>query len=289
MANVGSTRETLARGARIAGPRRVRATPPPLPPQASTQTVAPSAPPALPTVVAPRELPALDYEEPTLRRPSVSPTHAARLVEPRSHADLSRTTERIPRKARATDEPRSRSAKWFAVGLILGILGLTVARGDATLGVRAARLWGANTLRSLKKTTTPLPNATAEMAQASANVEPPPCSLTDDDCAILMAPFVQAEANMTAMKIEIPVIDVNALPKWKPPVVYVAPPALPAKGVDLAAPVAQPDEPAPAAPAAPTTLPPDDGKPKLAKRAPGPFDAPAPIDNGPVVASAPTP
>ena len=229
----------------------------------------------------PRVLPRLDFDEPTLRRPTASPTHAAGLLERRSQADAIRATVKIERNVATAAEPRSRSAKWFAMGLILGILGITLARGDATLGVRAARLWSANTLRSLKKTTTPTPTSPADFAPAVASVEPPPCSLTDDDCAILMAPFVQAEANLTASQIEIPVVDVRSLPRWKPPVVYVPPPAKP---VDIAAPVAQPDAPTPAGP-----LPMDDGKPKLATRAPGPFDAPAPIiDNGPVVASAPS-
>jgi hypothetical protein len=206
-------------------------------------------------------LPALDYDEAiTTRRPTVPPARPA---------DRSESTAKTAR------DPRSRSARWFAIGLIAGVVTFAFARGDAMNTMRAARTWGATTLRSLKKAQPPARNLPPVPA---SELEAPPCSLTDEDCAVLMAPFVQAEAKVQAEIASIPVVSVSDLPKYKPPVVYVAPPPKP---VDMSSPVATPEVPEPAGgpydePAAP---PPP-------RRAPGPFDAPGPI--GPsVVASAP--
>jgi len=254
MGNVSTSMTTHAPRA-IAGPRRVRATPPPLPAAVAS---------------AERDLPSLyDDEAITTRRAAVSPACAARVLGDGS--DLTAPTTKIPR-------PSSPPARWFAIGLVAGIVAFALARGDAMGGVRAARAWGETTLRSLKKAHPP---ARSLPVVPASQIEAPPCSLTDEDCAVLMAPFVQAEAQTQAELASIPVVNVSDLPKWKPPVVYVAPPPKP---VDMASPVAQPEAPEPAGgpydePSAPPPPP---------RRAPGPFDAPGPVGPGPsIVASAP--
>jgi hypothetical protein len=246
-------------GVHIAGPRRPRGAPP-LPvaaqPSVVVGEVRASAPPPLPA----RALPALDYDEPTATRlPSMSDAEAARVVE-----------------------PRPRSSRWFAIGLVVGVVVFTFARGGVVENIHAARLWGANALRAMKKTQPTarcLPPGTLP-----THVEAAPCTINDindDDYAVLMAPFIQAEAEAAAKLAAIPTFDVGDLPKARPPVVYVPPVPKP---LDLAAPVAQPEIAEPAGGAAPTEEP----TPRPS-RAPGPFDAPGPVGPSFVAQGTPLP
>lgn len=274
MANAGSKESRVVSavrspGAMIAGPRRVRATPPPLPPEARAPATEPS-----PL--------SLDYDEPTVRRPSSAPAPRAsqlppaapRAAVPPALPPLSTPLPQIP----AATKPAAAGgvpARWFVLGVVIGVLGITLVRGDGVTTLRSARLWGANAIRSMKKSGPTIP---VNAAPATTKIDPPPCSLTDDDCAVLMAPFLKAEAEAAALQASIPVVDVSDLPKVKPPVVYVAPPPKP---LDVSSPVAQPEEPTPAG----GTPPPD--APPPPKRAPGPFDAPGPVEPRGMVATAP--
>ena len=164
---------------------------------------------------------------------------------------------------------RSKRFQWFVLGVLLGALIVSAVRGDAAMTVRAARAWGANHLRALKKNP---PVQLGPTSAATSLATQAPCDLTDEECAMLLAPFAAANAlpeqQQEIASRAIPEVDVMSLKKVKPPVAYVAPPPKlapaaiggPAAAADDATPSADPLHASP--PSSPAPLPADTGEPR---------------------------
>ncbi|HEX8794609.1 MAG TPA: hypothetical protein VF765_26870 [Polyangiaceae bacterium] len=190
----------------IAGPRRTKQQAPPAPPAA--QPVPRTAP-----VQNGRQLPPLDYDEPTR---ASRPAAAAQIVT-------------MP--ARRGKVHRFR---WFILGIAFGALGAVFARGEATQTLHDLRVWSARALRSLERTTPPpskvQPSSAAPSAKPVALATDAPCPMNPgpgDPCAELLAPFVDPP------KPPVPTVSIEALPRVKPPVIarhhrHVSPAAAPA-------------------------------------------------------------
>ena len=206
MANVGQSAPRSA----IAGPRRVR---PPSSKRLKAASAAPAAPaaPAGPAarVAAARDLPALDYDSEASARTRIAP--------PPKHL--------VAMTASPSAPGRSKRFRWFVLGVLLGALIVSAVRGDAAMTVRAARAWGANHLRALKKNP---PMQLGPTSAATSLATQAPCDLTDEECAMLLAPFAAANAlpeqQQDLASRAIPEVDVMSLKRVKAPVAYVAPP-----------------------------------------------------------------
>jgi hypothetical protein len=213
----------MSQQAMLAGPRRAR----------------PTTPPPLPKVIAPTPL-AVEVaadEAPTISTSAQQP--AAQEI-----------TAKVAR-------PISRRLPWFIVGVVLGTLVVVGSSGKFGDSIRGARAHVASSIRSLKHTKTP-EAAPASTQAALARTGDVPC--TEDDCALLLAPF-KAASFADPPGATIPLVDVNDLPKAKPRVVWT--PAPQATG-DVAN----------------TSDPSDDAPPPPAPK-PDPKDAP-PYESGPV-------
>lgn len=262
------------RGAEIAGPRRVRR-------RIAVRPVEIDPAADIPTRQNARPLPALDYDEPTVKVIVVAGAAAA-------SAALEET-----RPGRAQ---RAHGLRLFAVGVALGAIAVSfVGSGEASHSLRA---WSASAIRSIEHR--PTPPADLPVTAAVARL-PKPCSLTDEDCAALMAPYLAVDPPTTAPPptVDVPVIDVNALPMVqeppKPPVIRVARAAAPhkPKGPDAAPPVSDDDAlmdvAPPALPHPEDALDPPAPPAKASPSKPPPlFDSPSGADTaGPVAAASP--
>lgn len=191
----------------IAGPRRARSSPPPLPAEVvATSTTKTPAPAAVRPAEAPaRALVPLDYDE------------------VRSAAASARTAAATTAVSLATAVPRrSRRIGWFILGVAFGAMGAVAATGETGHTLRTARAWGGSALRSLehKPAATPSPPH-AERGVTSpaltASSKPCPMDLSDDDpCAALLAPFAGA-AGSESVAVDVPTVPVEDLPRVKPP------------------------------------------------------------------------
>jgi hypothetical protein len=238
----------------------------------------------LPTLPNVRTLPALDYDEPTVKV----------LV-----ADVVATSAALE-QTRPGRAQRARGARLFAVGVALGAIAVSFVRGgDGGDSFHLVRAWSASALRSFEHR--PLPPVEAPSTAAAAPL-PKPCSLTDEDCAALMAPYLAVDpptaSPPAAVIVDAPTIDVNELPMVQEP-----PPPRPVRVARAIAPRrANPPDTA-SAPTdddarmdvAPAALPhPEDALDPPPKPAPHPskppplLDAPSGADTGgPVAAAAP--
>jgi hypothetical protein len=102
------------------------------------------------------------------------------------------------------------------LGIAFGATGAVFASGDTMHTLRAARAWGANTLRSLERapasSASVAPSSIATEAAWPAAIAPKnaPCPMEPgpgDPCAELLAPFA---AN-------VPTVNIEDLPRVKPP------------------------------------------------------------------------
>lgn len=175
--------------AAIAGPRRSKQAPPP--PQVVAQ---PTAQPA-------RQLPPLDYDEPTRnRQPAARPPQV--VTTPAKRGKVHRF-------------------RWFILGIAFGAVGAVFARGEEAQTFHDLRVWSARALRSLERTAPPPPANThpstaAPSAKPVALVIDAPCPMDPapgDPCAELLAPFLDAP------KAPVPTVSIDALPRVKPPAV----------------------------------------------------------------------
>jgi hypothetical protein len=247
MANVGHPSPRSA----IAGPRRVRTVgsdpKSPTPPSSKRLKAARVA------AAGVRDLPGLDYDSEASARTRIAPP-------PKHLVEMTASDGLRPRS-------RSKRFRWFVLGVLLGALIVSAVRGDATTSFRAARAWGANQLRAMKKNP---PVQLGPMSVATSLATPVPCDLTDEECATLLAPFAAANAlpeqhdHQELASRPIPEVDVMSLKKVRPPVVYVAPPPKPAATVASEPPPEGDDVPAaPPSPAStsPAPIPADTGTP----------------------------
>ncbi len=178
----------------IAGPRRLRPTTLPRPP--SVEVSAPHAESAPTTsysrpvaaALGPgsdRSLPALDYDDTGRgKRPAALET------------------------TRPGRRRRSNRVLWFVLGIAFGAVAAVLVQGDAMATLRAARAWGASTLRSLEQK--PSPAATAPSTPSAVVLENTPCPVDPglgDPCAELLAPFATTS---------IPTVNVDDLPTVVP-------------------------------------------------------------------------
>ncbi len=257
------------RGAEIAGPRRVRR-------RIAARPVEAERAPDLPTLQNARPLPELDYDEPTVKVIVVDGGAASAALE----------------ETRPGRVQRAHGLRLFAIGVALGAIAVSfVGSGEASHSLRA---WGAGAIRSIEHR--PTPSVDLPMTAAVAAL-PKPCSLTDEDCAALMAPYLAVDPPATvppvAATIDVPSIDVNALPMVqdppKPPVARIARAAAPhkPKGPDAAPAVSDDDmDVAPPALAHPEDAL-DPPPPKATPAKPPPlFDTPSGADTGGPVATA---
>lgn len=198
--------------AAIAGPRR-------------TKQQAPAAPPAVarPRAQAQpqnaRQLPGLDYDEPTR---SARPAAPAQIVT-------------MPAK-----RGKVHRFRWFILGIAFGAVGAVFARGEATQTLHDLRVWSARALRSLERTAPPptkaKPSTAAPSAKPVALATDVPCPMNPgpgDPCVELLAPFLEPP------KAPVPTVSIDALPRVKPPVIarhhrHVAPAAAPAPAATAA-------------------------------------------------------
>lgn len=178
----------------IAGPRRLRPTALPRQPSVEvTATQAESAPTtsySRPVAAATgpgsdRSLPALDYDDTGRgKRPAALET------------------------TRPGRRRRSNRVLWFVLGIAFGAVAAVLVQGDAMATLRAARAWGASTLRSLEQK--PSPAANAPSTASAAALENTPCPVDPgpgDPCAELLAPFATTS---------IPTVNVDDLPTVVP-------------------------------------------------------------------------
>lgn len=172
----------------IAGPRRTKQAPAP-PVQAAQPAQAQPA----------RQLPPLDYDEPTRSARPASPTPIVTIPAKRS---------------------RVHRLRWFVLGIAFGAMGAVFARGDAAQTLRGLRVWSAKALRSLERTAPPpakvQPSTAAPSAKPMAMAIEAPCPMNPgpgDPCAELLAPFVDPP------RPSVPTVSIDALPRVKPPVV----------------------------------------------------------------------
>ncbi len=176
--------------AAIAGPRRTKQQAPPAAPvlarpQAQPQTA--------------RQLPALDYDE---------PSRAVRPTAPAQVATMPAKRGKVHR------------FRWFILGIAFGAVGAVFARGEATQTLHDIRVWGARALRSLERTAPPptkvQPSTAAPSAKPVALATDVPCPVNPgpgDPCLELLAPFLDPP------KPPVPTVSIYALPRVKPPVI----------------------------------------------------------------------
>ncbi len=195
--------------AAISGPRRVRAVP--------VQAPVSHGPPPLPTsrVRANQQPPS----QPPLPAPTPAVRSVAAHVPGAPHLDDS--TARVPRQG-----SRTRRARWFTLGLVVGAVVAIVVRGEGPATLHDLREWSARTLRSLEHRTdrrqhtdlgaevetvasVPALMRSSRAADAPCPVDPGP----DDPCAELLAPFRNASAT-----VDVPTVAFESLPRVKPPV-----------------------------------------------------------------------
>jgi hypothetical protein len=184
------------RGAQIAGPRRVRR-------KIVPQVVAADASFDLPTLPNVRTLPALDYDEPTVKLLAIDAAAVSSALE----------------GTRPGRVQRGRGVRLFAVGVALGAIAVSLTRGgDGTDSFHLVRAWGASALRSFEHR---LPPPSETPATAAAAKLPKPCLLTNEDCAALMAPYLAppplATTPTAVATPDVPTIDVNELPMVQDP------------------------------------------------------------------------
>jgi len=180
----------------IAGPRRLRPTT--LPRQPSVEVTATHAESASTTsysrpvaaALGPgsdRSLPALDYDDTGRgKRPAALET------------------------TRPGRRRRSNRVLWFVLGIAFGAVAAVLLQGDTMATLRAARAWGASTLRSLEQKPSPAVNAPPTAVAAAAALESTPCPVDPgpgDPCAELLAPFATTS---------IPTVNVDDLPTVVP-------------------------------------------------------------------------
>jgi hypothetical protein len=195
--------------AAISGPRRVRAVP--------VQAQVSHGPPPLPTsrARASRQPPS----RPPLPAPTASVRSVAAHVPGAPHVDDS--TAKAPRQV-----TRTRRARWFTLGLVVGAVVAIVVRGEGPATLHDLREWSARTLRSLEHrndrrqhtdlgaqaetvASVPALMRSSRSADAPCPADPGP----DDPCAELLAPFRNAS---TAA--DVPTVAFESLPRVKPPV-----------------------------------------------------------------------
>jgi hypothetical protein len=188
--------------AAIAGPRRSKQAP------STAQPVArPIAQPAAqPAAQHARQLPPLDYDEPT----GVAPRRAASQPPVRTGQVVTTPVKR----------GKVHRLRWFILGIAFGAVGAVFARGEAPQTFHDLRVWSARALRSLERTTPPpakvQPSTTAPSAKPVAIAVDAPCPMDPgpgDPCAELLAPFVDPP------KSAVPTVSIEALPRVKPPVI----------------------------------------------------------------------
>jgi hypothetical protein len=207
--------------AAIAGPRRMKQAPLPAPggPQPSR-----GAPPAQ---QASRELPPLDYDEPT------------------------RMARRAPALVATMPVKRAQGARllWFVLGIALGAMGAAFARGGAAATLHELRAWSARALRSLERTAPP--PARAHPSTGAPSVKP--IAMADAPCPVDPGPGDPCDAELLAPFADpprppVPTVSVDALPRVKPPVAiarrhhHVTPPPAPAATVADAPPADDDDD-----------------------------------------------
>lgn len=181
----------------IAGPRRTKQQAPP----------ALAARPAPASQNPPRQLPPLDYDEPTglgpRRAGSARPAAPAQIVT-------------MP-----TKRGKVHRLRWFILGIAFGAVGAVFARGEATQTFHDIRVWSAKALRSLERTAPP-PSPKVQPSTAAPSAKPlslaidAPCPVNPgpgDPCADLLAPF------LAPPKPPVPTVSIDALPRVKPPVI----------------------------------------------------------------------
>jgi hypothetical protein len=195
--------------AAISGPRRLRAVP--------VQAPVSHGPPPLPTSRARAS------QQPPAQHPLPAPTAAVRSVA--AHVPgaphLDDSTARVPRQV-----SRTRRARWFTLGLVVGAVVAIVARGEGPATLHDLREWSARTLRSLEHRTdrrqhtdvgapaetlasVPALMRSSRSADAPCSVDPGP----DDPCAELLAPFLKGSTTA-----DVPTVAFDSLPRVKPPV-----------------------------------------------------------------------
>jgi hypothetical protein len=209
----GALRQPMANAA-IAGPRRTKQAPPP--PQVAAQ--------------AQRQLPPLDYDEPTRSaRPAARPPQVVTTPVKRGKA------HRI---------------RWFILGIAFGAVGAVVARGEAAQTLHDLRVWSARALRSLEHSSPP-PPAKVQPSTAAPSAKPvalaidAPCPMdpaAGDPCAELLAPFLDPT------KAPVRTVSIDSLPRVKPPVIarhhrHVGPAAAPSPSPVASAPAEEPVDP----------------------------------------------
>ncbi len=219
----------------LAGPRRARPAPPPLPAAHEAKVVVPqpvaAVAPQAPAVAA-VELGPGSTRRPGGRETARAPVLPARELPPLDYDQTARTS--LPRSLQPTQpcrRPRTHRARWFVLGIAFGALGAVFAHGDAHGTLHAARTWSASALRSLEHrpaapalaTTTVVASASAASAvvTAAASHAPAPslgapCPMNpgaDDPCAALLAPFAGEPAAATR---SVPLVSVNDLPRAQP-------------------------------------------------------------------------
>jgi hypothetical protein len=200
----------LMSNAAISGPRRVRAVP--------VQAPVSHGPPPLPTSRARAN------RQPPSQHPLPAPTAAVRSVA--THVPgaphLDDSTAKVPRQG-----SRTRRARWFTLGLVVGGIVAIVARGEGPATLHDLREWSARTLRSLEHRTdrrqhTDLGAQVESVASVpalmrSSRSPDAPCAVDpapDDPCAELLAPFMKASTTP-----DVPTVAFESLPRVKPPVV----------------------------------------------------------------------
>ncbi|HTQ43762.1 MAG TPA: hypothetical protein VMI75_13465 [Polyangiaceae bacterium] len=170
----------------IAGPRRTKQAPPPVP---------------QPRQVAPVDL-SQTQRSADARAPGARPGPMPIVTMPAKRA-------------------KPRRWRWFILGIAFGALGAVLARGDAHRTLHDLRVWSARALRSLERTAPP-PPARSQPSTATPAPKPialvvdAPCPNTPapgDPCADLLAPFLDPP------KPPVPTVSVEALPRVRAPVI----------------------------------------------------------------------
>ncbi len=161
-------------------------------------------------------------QQPPAQHPLPAPTASVRSVAAHvpGSPHLDDSTAKVPRQAL-----RTRRARWFTLGLVVGAIVAIVARGEGPATLHDLREWSARTLRSLEHRTdrrqhsdvgaqaetvasVPALMRSSRSADAPCPVDPGP----DDPCAELLAPF--RNENTAA---DVPTVAFESLPRVKPP------------------------------------------------------------------------